>query len=144
MSAANRGFVVDETVKDQEPSAESIEPQFAIQGKDWKIGLKSLNDPENGQNDERPNLWAKPETNWARLEFHGFKIHHMNEKNWARNSDVIHAGMVIMRTLMKKKSNLYNLTKAGSFPTTQEATSSRPLNQHMERKRLSRIRFSLA
>lgn len=94
MSAANRGFVMDETVKDQEPSADSIEPQFAIQGKDWKIGLKSLNEPEYGKNDDRPNLWSKPETNWARLEFHGFKIHHMNEKNWARNADVIHAGKV--------------------------------------------------
>ena len=39
-------------------------------------------------NDERPNLWLVPESNWAHLVFNGLNIHHTNEKNWVRAASV--------------------------------------------------------
>ena len=87
MSAAFRGFVMDETVKDEEPTNNAVGPQFTIQ--EVKKNFKSMNGPEDGQNDERPNIWAEPEANWARLELNGWKIHHMTDKNWARNNYVL-------------------------------------------------------
>ena len=38
--------------------------------------------------EQRPNLWAAPQGNWARLEFNNMNIHHTNEKNWARGADI--------------------------------------------------------
>ena len=47
---------------------------------------ESLITPANSEG--RPNLWAVPEGNWARLEFNNMNIHHTNEKNWARGADI--------------------------------------------------------
>ena len=40
------------------------------------------------EDDPRPNLWQKPESNWAKIEFNGLNMHHTNEKNWARGADM--------------------------------------------------------
>ena len=88
MSACWRGFVMDETVKDQEPSEEIPEPQFSMGESEWKIALRSMPEPESGVTDTRPNGWDSEHFNWAKLHLNGFKIHHMEEKNWARNAHV--------------------------------------------------------
>ena len=85
-SSCHRGFVMDDSVKDQLPTADDPAPQFSL-GSTWKIPFRSLNDdptwPEGV--DERPNFWARPEGNYAQLEMNGWKVHHTNEKNWGRN-----------------------------------------------------------
>ena len=48
-----------------------------------------------GDTDERPNIWSKPTGNWARLYLTDFKIHHMVDRNWARNADVHCSGWQI-------------------------------------------------
>ena len=90
MSACFHGFTMDETVKDTPYTFDAPEPPFSINGqKKWKVYMKSMNGPENAADpDERPNFWAKPNGNWARLELTGWKIHHTLNKNWARNADV--------------------------------------------------------
>ena len=89
MSACLHGFAMDETVKDQVPTEDMPEPAFSINGIGWKVYMKSMNGPTTaGERDERPNFWAKPNGNWARLELNGWKIHHTINKNWARNADV--------------------------------------------------------
>ena len=39
ISASFNGFTMDETVKDEEPTAEEPEPQFSINDLDIKVGL---------------------------------------------------------------------------------------------------------
>ena len=104
---------MDETVKDEEPTAEEPEPQFSINDLDIKVSfrmhkrgrtfksvkvyLKSMNDPDTYElaphggvksNDPRPNMWANPEGNWAKIELNGWNVHHTMGKNWARNANV--------------------------------------------------------
>ena len=38
--------------------------------------------------DPRPNVWANPLSNWAKLELNGWNLHHTMGKNWARNANV--------------------------------------------------------
>ena len=77
--------------KDAEPTEDDIAPQFAF-GSDWKIAQKSMDDdfviPGREDEDWRPNFYRKPYGNWADLRLTGWKIHHTNEKNWARNGEV--------------------------------------------------------
>ena len=101
---------MDEGVRDSEPSEQNPEPQFISGSGDWKVVHRSLNGPENigcfwkkktlfncilGDTDERPNIWSKPTGNWAKLYLTDFKIHHMVDRNWARNADVHCSGWQI-------------------------------------------------
>ena len=70
-------------------------------------------EPESGETDTRPNGWDSLSFNWAKMYLTGFKIHHMNEKNWARNAHVEISGWQMSDNtrsfgLSKKNSN-YNL-----------------------------------
>ena len=47
MSACQRGFEMDEGVRDSEPSEQNPEPQFISGSGDWKVVHRSLNGPEN-------------------------------------------------------------------------------------------------
>ena len=56
-----------------------------------------MNDPDTYElaphggvksNDPRPNMWANPEGNWAKIELNGWNVHHTMGKNWARNANV--------------------------------------------------------
>ena len=56
-----------------------------------------MNDPDTYElaphggvksNDPRPNMWAQPEGNWAKIELNGWNVHHTMGKNWARNANV--------------------------------------------------------
>ena len=73
MSANWRGFVMDESVRDEAPNMEFPSPQFSING-DWKKAFRSMNSPPDGQSDTRPNLWSVPTGNWAQLHLIGFKV----------------------------------------------------------------------
>ena len=117
ISAANNGFIMGMTVKDEAPTADSPEPSFSINGEYWRIEMRSSNgdgpapthkpsfaDPRNKfkkldlsftcftivdfQLDKRPSFWEKPNGNWARLELNGWKVHHTRTSNWAQNADL--------------------------------------------------------
>ena len=56
-----------------------------------------MNDPDTYElaphggvksNDPRPNMWANPKGNWAKIELNGWNVHHTMGKNWARNANV--------------------------------------------------------
>ena len=59
---------------DQKPTEELPYPQFSFNG-DVLNNIKSMNDDYEGV-DPRPNLWARPDGNFAKLEFDGWNIHH--------------------------------------------------------------------
>ena len=67
--------------------------------------------PSQEGEDIRPDFWAKPEGNWAKMEFNGLNIHHTNEKNWARG-----ASMHLSDCHFSDNSRSW-LHKAGANPT---------------------------
>ena len=114
-----------------------------------KVYLKSMEEPEeymtvpncatgascNGPNDAyengdpRPNVWANPLSNWARLELNGWNLHHTMGKNWARNANVHlwgwqfsdnHRGYVIKTTspIMGAQKSLGGSTFVGMTKNT--------------------------
>ena len=87
-SGCVQGWTMDHSVKDQLPTEENPDPQFSIVNDNLKLAIKSMNNGEIAEPEARPNLWSKPMSNWARLHFTGFKIHHTTEKTWMRNADI--------------------------------------------------------
>ena len=83
---ASRGFSIDESIMDEPPSEKYPNAQFSI-GNEFGDRFRSQNETHFVQpnaNDNRPNLWSVPKSNWAELVFEGINCHHTNEKNWIR------------------------------------------------------------
>ena len=79
--------------------------------------------------DPRPNVWANPLSNWAKLELNGWNLHHTMGKNWARNANVHlwgwqfsdnHRGYVIKTTspIMGAQKSLGGSTFVGMTKNT--------------------------
>ena len=77
--------------KDEPPTEQYPVAQFSI-GNEFGVRFKSMNEDhrtkDEAANDDRPNLWADPMSNWADLHFNGLNIHHTNEKNWSRGASI--------------------------------------------------------
>ena len=99
-SAATYGMIRSGTVKDDGPTAFHPAPFLSMLPEDDPTGLKYHSMPEKWQegdfrpneerkiDDLRPNLWERPESNWADEYFVGFKVHHTTRSNKIEGANV--------------------------------------------------------
>ena len=99
-SAATYGIIRSGTVKDDGPTAFHNAPFLSMLPEGDPTGLKYTAMPEKWQDgdfkpnedrkidDLRPNLWERPESNWADEYFVGFKVHHTTKTNKIEGANV--------------------------------------------------------